>query len=74
MTVAKKSVSTLSGAEHIAAMKLTKELLTFEESMAALRQAGGCAGRIWPELSGNDLYAFANAAAFQYAQKMKEQP
>lgn len=60
----------MSGAEHIAVMKLPSELLTFDEAMAALRAFGEfSSSSLWPTLSGNEVYAFANAAAEAYRRK-----
>lgn len=60
----------MTGTELIAAMKMPAELLTFDEAMAALRHMGdNSTSTLWPTLNGNEVYAFANAAADAYRRK-----
>ena len=58
-----------SGVELLKNMGIN-ELLSFDEAMTAskIAQEAG-SNSMWPTLSGNDIYALANAAAAIYRKK-----
>ena len=65
-------VKQIGAKEHLAAMGIKTEIITFEKAMAALTQMGNAGtGTLWPTLSGNEIYAFANAVCYQL---LKEKP
>lgn len=57
-----------SAKEMLAAMSCP-QYITFDESMKALRLTGDSTGNVWPQLSGNEIHVFANAAIHLYKNK-----
>lgn len=59
----------------MSAMRMPNELLTSEEAMAAYRRLSDTdKSALWPALSGNEIYALANAAADAYRVKSLTAP
>lgn len=65
----KKTQHVIRSAKEMLAAINCPQYITFEESMQALRMAGDSTANVWPELSGNEIHVFANAAIHLYKTK-----